>query len=486
MASPPSVTGNSGNHLRAHFTKYISDSTTTTSSTFKMRSKLTNLITILGNTGVGKSQLSIEIAKAVNGEIINGDSMQVYEGLDNMTNKHPIAERENIPHHLLGHIAWSEEYSVKQFEEEAIRLIENISARGKVPILVGGTHYYLQSILFKNSTVSGITSVDSESKLTKEQTEILDGDPDSVFAHLLSVDPQVAGKFHPNDTRRVRRALEIYFATNKKASDIYLQQQTQNSDQAARLRYRSLILLVWAEKQVLNERLDNRVDSMLLNGLEKELDDMYKEYLRMEKEVGFVDLQRGIWQVIGFKQFLPWLKQEASKEQCIEAMKQVTRSYAQKQTKWINKKLLSMINSTKSLNPELVGDVALLDSTDMSKWDENVGKRGVLIAEEFCNSLADSPINYRVPLVPPGREADIMGRSSDETFSAEKWKHFVCEFCHDSHGKRVICIGEQAWNTHRNSRKHKREVVRKTRPPPPWLNRKNNPVENKDPDVPSS
>lgn len=451
-----------------------------------MRSKLTNLIAILGNTGVGKSQLSIEIAKAVNGEIINGDSMQVYEGLDNMTNKHPIAERENIPHHLLGHIAWSEEYSIKQFEEEAIKLIENISSRGKVPILVGGTHYYMQSVLFKNSTVSGITSVDSESNLTQEQMEILDGDPDSVFAHLLSVDPQVAAKFHPNDTRRVRRALEIYFATDKKASDIYLQQQSRNSGQAARLRYRSLVLLVWAEKQVLNQRLDKRVDSMLLNGLEQELHDMYKEYLRLEKEVGSVDLQRGIWQVIGFKQFLPWLKQETSKEQCIEAMKQTTRSYAQRQTKWINKKLLSMISSTKSLDPQLVGDVALLDSTDMAKWDDNVGKRGVKITEAFCNSSDGNPIDYKVPLVPPGREAEIMGRSSEEAFSAEKWKHFVCDFCRDSNGKNVICIGEQAWNTHRNSRKHKREVFRRTRPTPPWLKQDKVTIQSKDPEISSS
>ncbi|CAN6607834.1 tRNA dimethylallyltransferase [Trichomonascus vanleenenianus] len=409
-----------------------------------------NLISIIGTTGVGKSQLGVELAKALNGEIINGDSMQMYAGLDNMTNKHPIPEREGIPHHLLGHISWNHEYSVKQFEEEAIRLIDDIHARGKLPILVGGTHYYNQSILFKNSTVASSETIEKR-QLSPEQLAILDS-PDQVMDYLKKVDPVVAQKFHPNDTRRLRRALEIYFTTNKRASDIYSDQQNKTgTSDGLSLRYRSLVLWVWSDQGVLDPRLDARVVQMIDNGLYEELNEMYDIYKKSESPV---DLERGVWQVIGFRQFLPWLKGETdSPDSGIDQMKLATRQYAKRQTKWIKKKLLLMMKEVGSREPDM-GRVGLLDATDLSIWKDNVFKRGLNIAEDFINEKPGHS------LAPAGLESMLDTRSSDEAFGQDKWKHFECSACMGSDMKPQVFVGESAWKQHIEGRKHK-SVVRR-------------------------
>jgi tRNA dimethylallyltransferase len=359
--------------------------------------------------------------------------MQIYHALDNITNKHPVAEREDIPHHLLGHIPWKDEYSVKQFEDEATSIVDDIHSRGKVPILVGGTHYYIQSLLFKDSMIA--SSEIPVSPLTLQQKAILDSTPAEILNHLKQVDPLVAGKFHPNDTRRLRRALEIYFTTNRKPSEIYAEQK--NS-----LRYRSLVLWVWCDKPVLDQRLDARVDQMVRNGLYDEVRDMFRAYESLSQPV---DLERGVWQVIGFRQFLPWLKNEVeSPNSGIEAMKLATRKYATRQTKWISKKLLTIYS----------GDVALLDSTDLTKWHENVGSQGVTISRDFLKERA-----YSVPLAPAELERVLEPR--DTAFNADKWKHFECPLCAEAYNQTCILIGQDAWNVHVNSRKHRSAVKRK-------------------------
>jgi tRNA dimethylallyltransferase len=387
------------------------------------------------------------LAKLFNGEIINGDSMQVYRGLDAITNKHPVPERKGIPHHLLGHIDWSHEYSVKQFEEEVTAVIDSIHARGKLPILVGGTHYYNQTALFKNSTVSSV-EVPSE-PLNEKQIAILDSpDPLTVFKHLQQVDPVVSQKFHPNDTRRVRRALEIYFSTGQRASDLYAQQGTRGESGSLALRYRSLVLWVWCEKTVLNDRLDARVDQMVGSSLYSEINQLYKEHIRLGKES--VDLERGIWQVIGYKQFLPWLEgTDKSPENGIEKMKIGTRQYATRQTKWISKKLISLLAQVHDSNPECKGDVALLDATDLSVWDKNVSERGAVLVKEFLAGTS-----YSIPLVPPELEDLALPRAKELEFSREQWKHHICKYCKDKEGNPVTIVGNRPWEMHLKSKGH--------------------------------
>lgn len=387
----------------------------------------------------------------MNGEIINGDSMQMYRGLDNITNKHPMEERGNIPHHLLGHIGWKEEYSVKQFEDEAIKIIDDVHSRGKVPILVGGTHYYNQAILFKNSTIASSEAI-SNKPLTEQQEEILNS-PTKVLENLKLVDPLVAQKFHPNDTRRLRRALEIYFTTDKKPSDIYSEQKS-GSELESQLssRYRSLILWIWSEQSVLDPRLDSRVDDMIKNGLYREVNEMYKEYDSK------IDLEKGVWQVIGFRQFLPWLKgEDDTPDNGIASMKQATRKYAKRQTKWIKKKLLYMTKDVQSREEDTV-HVGVLDATDLNDWSSKVSQRGVSIAKDFLNHQP-----FMHALAPAGLEHLLDTRTEEESFSPSKWKHFTCDVCFTGEGNPHISIGQEAWDVHVKSRRHRQALKKQKR-----------------------
>lgn len=406
------------------------------------------LIAILGTTGAGKSQLSIAIAKRINGEIINADSMQMYQGLDTITNKHPIEEREGVPHHLLGHVGWDDEYSVLQFERDTDVLIRDICGRGKVPILVGGTHYYIQSALLRNATIASSNEIDKV-QLTKEQCEVLESSPNVIFNQLKAVDPIVAQKFHPNDHRRIRQALKVYYTTGQRASDLYEQQQSATSDTA--LKFKSLIFWVYCDKSVLDPRLDQRVDDMVTKGnLIPEVRTLYEYYRNQMKCNGGTppDLERGVYQVIGFKEFLPWLEQGNNVDtkgdewnHCVDNMKTGTRRYAGKQTKWINKKLIPTMS-------KYGATVALLDASDLNKWDENVAQRGTQIAQEFLAQKDNSEPTFSVPLVPPDRSGVMEPMS--QGFTSDQWKHFNCEICD------TVSIGEHAWSLHKASRKHKR------------------------------
>ncbi|KAG7828354.1 hypothetical protein KL920_003491 [Ogataea angusta] len=274
------------------------------------------VISIIGTTGVGKSQFAVELARAVDGEIVNADSMQMYRGLDQITNKHPVAERKGVPHHVMDHTPWDTEYYIHRFKQEAMAAIADIHSRGKTAILVGGTHYYLQSLLFLNKTLDTATA----EQLTDAERAVLDGQPDEVFRTLQQKDPVVAQKFHPNDHRRVRRALEIYFATKQRTSDLYRSQQQQA---VSALRYQMLFFWLYARQDVLDERLDSRVDKMLQQGALAEIREMHAFRSRTEPTM---ELHRGVWQVIGYKEFLPYLEEGPERlAGCIEDMKRNTR-----------------------------------------------------------------------------------------------------------------------------------------------------------------
>lgn len=369
------------------------------------------LIAIVGNTGVGKSQFAVELAKALNGEIINADAMQMYEGLDIITNKHPVNEREGIPHHLLGTDKWSDKITVQDFETRAKRAIDEMYKRHKLPIIVGGTHYYIQSLITD-------TLIRQEGPVSLEQKEILD-DPVRVDAELRKVDPVVAEKFHPNDTRRLRRALEIYYTTGERASDIYESQQK-------KLRYNVLAFWVWSKRDLLIERLDARVDKMVSQGLMTELEKMYSVYDGSTS---------GIWQVLGFNQFLPYLndRSDANYEQSLADMKTDTRHYARKQTKWIKNKLGPLLDT-------LGGNFAVIDASDLSQWDRIV-ERGVRISRQW---LDNEPLT---DLIPDYLSSEVVRKR--QPFTTSQWKRHFCEAC-DS-----VFMGDDAFEIHLRSKAHK-------------------------------
>lgn len=395
--------------------------------------------------------------------------MQVYKGLDQITNKHPISERENVPHHVMNHVEWNEDYFIHRFNKEATQAIADIHSKGKIPIVIGGTHYYLQNLLFNNKTL-GEKEYSTENgptprrSLTETETQLLDGPVEGIFEKISTIDPTIAEKFHPQDKRKLRRALEIYLTTGRKPSDIYLEQKLDELEDSS-LKYNTLLFWVYSDAEVLNERLDKRVDKMIRNGALEEIKEM-DEFL--SKQESKPDLTKGIWQVIGFKEFLPWLelKQQDSKlfDEGVERMKVRTRQYAKYQVKWIRKLLAIELQKESHFNFKYGGKLYLLNSTDLAKWQENVSAIGLSIAKQFLSGGSTSVTHAQVPeelqskSIFPTEDYLSNFNSNKKLGSETNWKHYECPICKDKTGKLFIAVGEDNWKVHESSRRHKKQL----------------------------
>ncbi|KAG8831228.1 hypothetical protein FRC20_008195, partial [Serendipita sp. 405] len=240
-----------------------------------------SIIAVIGTTGAGKSKLAVDIAKACNGEIINADAMQVYRGLDVITNKVTEEEMQGIPHHLMDYKEPGEETFVAEWVSMAIGTIDNIYARERTPIIVGGTSYWLQNLLFSNRIVAD-TNVAQSSPPDNTLQAALDGlssdqlalygnlpqrppvaseepeDTYNLWKLLEALDPEMAARWHWKDSRKVLRNLEIMAEHGRLASEIIKQQDKELLES----RYRSLIFWPYTERTVLDVRLDRRVDQM--------------------------------------------------------------------------------------------------------------------------------------------------------------------------------------------------------------------------------
>ncbi|CDR39908.1 CYFA0S04e00452g1_1 [Cyberlindnera fabianii] len=429
-----------------------------------------DVVVIVGTTGVGKSQFSIELATKFNGEIINADSMQMYKGAPVITNKHPIEEREGIPHHVMNHVNWDEEYFIHRFEQEAISTINDIHSRGKLPIIVGGTHYYLNSLLFTNKTIKSTPKPTAQKpQVTPEQQAILDGPSEVVFETLKTLDPEVAEKFHPNDTRRVRRALEIFYLTNKKTSDHYLEQADAAGEESS-LRFRTLPFWLFAQKPTLDKRLDERVDKMLEIGGKEEILELYDYYTSLPEKP---DCERGVWQVIGFKEFLPWLESGKIDDKVlarsIEDMKTRTRQYAKKQVKWIKGLLATDLAKEEQHDYVNGGRLYLLDATDLDHWSETVSKRGQTITSEF--------LSHSIPSIPqyPESLSNLLPSPEPEEDKSSQWKHYTCDVCRNKDDSKLVLVGNKQYEIHLKSNRHRSNLNRgkRKRDYEEWLAKKN-------------
>lgn len=390
--------------------------------------------------------------------------MQVYKGLDIITNKHPMEEREGIAHHVMDHVEWSEEYFIHRFAEEANEAIASIHSRGKTPIIIGGTHYYLQKLLFNNKTIED----DHRQPLTPQQLAVLDGPVEKIFEQLSKHDPVIAQKFHPQDKRKLRRALEIWYTLNEKPSDLYKEQKLDELEDSS-LIYNTLLFWVYSEREVLQERLDKRVDNMVKIGAIDEINDMYKYYTSATPTPS---LTSGIWQVIGFKEFLPWLEGKSlqlSEEdlnklfaQGVERMKIRTRQYAKYQIKWIKKLLSVELEKESRFGFKYGGKLYLLNATDLEQWDSEVEQRGMTITRQFMESASgvqekQKPDSVTEDIFPD--EIKLAQFNSNKRLeSVKNWQHYRCEHCYDKQGSKLVAVGEEAWEVHVNSRRHKKNV----------------------------
>ena len=447
------------------------------------------IIVILGSTGVGKTKLSIDLAKHLNGEVVGADSMQVYRGLDIITAKATVEERSECKHHMIDVIDPLANFSVVKYRNMALPIIEDISKRGKLPIIVGGTNYYIESILWnilvtdegdeaarkeqERSERTQPQTMDIRAKDEFLETEIrqdthlgpdlhqdykdstndiinsdfTDKEKEEYYHHLRNIDPTAASRIHPNDTRKVKRQIQIRELTGRLPSEIISEQRSKEGADhlGGPLRFTN-VLVFWltCEQLTLEKRLCSRVDEMLTNGLLDEISNFYREYNEdiSKKSAEFVPYTEGIFQAIGFKEFHDYLTKETRDKdererlfhEGVEKLKRITIRYSKKQKTWVKNRFLKRpLHSSPN--------VYELDASVVEKWNETALQPALKAAESFLKG-------EKIELEPLARQPK---NPDDDTH-----KHHICKACGDK-----LIVGDSTWKTHCESRKHKKRLAKK-------------------------
>ena len=277
------------------------------------------LLILTGPTAVGKTTLSIKLAKAVNGEIISADSMQVYRRMDIGTAKIKKEEMCGVPHHLIDICEPTEDYNVVRFATEAKRLIREICERGHIPILVGGTGFYIQAVLYDID----FTETEEDTTYREELAAFAEKyGAEALHAELAKVDPASAEAIHANNVKRVIRALEFYRQTGGKISEHNEEQRGKESA------YKSAYFVLTQDRAVLYDRIEKRIDSMLSEGLLDEVNALLAEGCTHE----MVSMQG-----LGYKEIVPYLNGECTLDEAIYILKRDTRHFAKRQLTWFKR-----------------------------------------------------------------------------------------------------------------------------------------------------
>jgi len=279
---------------------------------------LDKVIVIVGPTASGKTKMSIELAKQINGEIISADSMQIYKYMDIGTAKPTLEERQGIRHYLIDEVTPADEFSVARFQGLALKYIEEIISKNKIPIVVGGTGLYINSLIYNIK----FTEINTDWELRKKLQEVArEKGNEYLHSELRKIDPEAAEKIHVNDTRRIVRALEVYYITNKPIS--YYQKISRSEPP----KYKFILFGIRMDREKLYNRINKRVDEMIEKGLVDEV----KRLLEMGYDKCSIAMQG-----LGYKEILWYLKGEANLSEVIELLKRDTRRYAKRQMTWFN------------------------------------------------------------------------------------------------------------------------------------------------------
>lgn len=278
------------------------------------------LVIIAGPTAVGKSNLAVELALRINGEIISADSMQVYKGMDIGSAKIMPEEMKGVKHYLIDEFDPKDNFDVTVFQKKATSALDEIVKKGKIPIIAGGTGFYIQSVLYG---IDFTESEGSESEFRKELERKYDEEgPEYMFEKLKKVDPVTAGIIHQNDRKRVLRALEFFYETNRPISEHNLEERNKESV------YNSAYFVLNDDREKVYERINLRVDKMLQRGLVKEVETL--------KDKGLVKTDVSM-QGLGYKEILMYLDGEISLEEAIYRIKRDSRHFAKRQITWFKR-----------------------------------------------------------------------------------------------------------------------------------------------------
>ena len=275
------------------------------------------VVVVLGPTASGKTSLGIEIAERFGGEIVSADSMQIYENMDIATAKPSADELARVKHHLIGFVPMGESFSVAKYKEKAIEAIDDILSRGKLPVVVGGTGLYIDTLI-KNTEFFDYESSDIREKL--EERSKSEG-IEALLRELKSIDPDTAERLHVNDSKRIIRALEVYHLTGKTIS-----QQAELSHLNESKYNWCIIGLRATDRQYLYDRINLRVDIMLKEGLLSEAETFFNS-----------EISKTAAQAIGYKELKPYIDGLVTLDEAIEKLKMETRRYAKRQLTWFRR-----------------------------------------------------------------------------------------------------------------------------------------------------
>lgn len=277
------------------------------------------LVILTGPTAVGKTTLSIQLAKRIGGEIISADSMQVYRHMDIGSAKILPEEMQGIPHHLIDVLEPSKEFNVVIFQQMVKRCIQEIYDRGNIPILAGGTGFYIQAVLYDIDFTEN-----EENTVCRQELEKIASEKGNTFLHdmLKEVDEKSAETIHENNVKRVIRALEFFMLTGNRISE---HNEAEREKEAA---YNACYFVLNDRREALYERIDKRVDDMLQNGLLEEV--MALKAMGCTKEM--VSMQG-----LGYKEILSYLNGEVSLERAVYLIKRDTRHFAKRQLTWFRR-----------------------------------------------------------------------------------------------------------------------------------------------------
>ena len=280
--------------------------------------KKPTVIVICGPTASGKTALSIELAKRIDGEVVSADSMQIYKDMNIGSAKVTPEEMDGIKHYLIDFVSPDERYSVANYKQDAKKAIEEIIAKGKTPIVVGGTGLYVDSLIYEIE----YNDIEIDEEYRKELERIKEKDGlDVLYKSALKIDPKAMEKISSNDSKRIMRVLEIYHSTGKTKTQQELESRTKE------IPYNYKVFAINMDREKLYDRINRRVDIMIEKGLVEEVEKLIEKYKKFPTAM----------QGLGYKEVRDYLEEKLSYEDMIEKIKQESRRYAKRQLTWFRK-----------------------------------------------------------------------------------------------------------------------------------------------------
>ncbi|KAJ3683144.1 hypothetical protein LUZ60_013371 [Juncus effusus] len=406
------------------------------------------VVVIMGATGAGKSKLSIDLASHLSRvEIVNADSMQVYRGLDVLTNKVPISEQNGIMHHLLGTIDSSVEFTSKDFRDLAIPIIDDILSRNGLPVIVGGTNYYIQAMLspFLFDDMHEDLSECSVSNIVVSNGEI-NGD----YERLSEIDHVAANRLHPNDHRKIKRYLSLYASSGILPSELFQGEASQNWGQNSNFRYDCCFIWIDASISVLDDYVNRRVDQMLNSGILNEVSEIYRPNAVYTK---------GLLQSIGVREFDEFFNKYYNggngneNENILEVVLEgndsevkVLLKEAADRLKMNTRRLVRRQRRRLKRLKEYFGwDLHRIDATEafICREEEVWQKGAVKPCVEIISNFLSEDISNNLTCIE--KRNDV---------SRNLWVQFVCEACDNR-----VLRGTHEWEQHKRGKTHRKRVA---------------------------